>query len=485
MNKVDFSRFLGAFGPCVAGLVLSLWVQGGWAQGIKPNGSGLPRGNALGLSALSPGEAKVSGPARANTASSVPQSSDYIVALVDSDPITNQEINAQVQQVLAQLTVNKGPVPPRQELSKQVLERVISERAQLEWAREQGIKVPPSEVTQAELTLASRNDLSVEDFRRKLASSGINPERFFEDLQSQLILQRLREKEVTPRIKVTDLEVDQYLKEQAQDFNKTVTKLELAQIFLALPEEPKPEEVQAALDTIAGLNARLKAGEDFSALAKVASQGPERKLGGLMGDKPPQRYPELFMQAVQFAQEGDVVGPVRSPAGLHLIKLVSKTAQDNWVFTSNQTHVRHILLRPTAQTGVNALRARLYALKQQMDRAELDFSKVAKELSQDGSAPNGGDLGWAGAGVFVPEFEDAMNHLDIGEISDPVVSRFGVHLIQVLERRKNTMSAKEQRDTAKNILRESKYDQTYLEWAQEVRGRSFVEYRDAVQMSQN
>ncbi len=439
----------------------------------------------LGSSLASPLDSKASVQARSGVGPGATLSSDYIVALVDSDPITNQEVNAQVQQVLAQLTVNKGPTPPRQELSKQVLERVISERAQLEWAREQGIKVPASEVKQAEITLASRNDLSVEEFRRKLSSSGINPERFADDLRSQLILQRLREKEVTPRIKVSEVEVDQYLKEQTQDLSKTVSKLELAQIFLPLPEEAKPEEIQAALSEMSTLQARLKGGEDFLELAKIASKGPERTLGGLMGDKPPKRYPELFLQAVQLAQVGDVVGPLRSPAGVHLIKLVSKTASDNSVFTSNQTHVRHILLRPSSQVGVNALRARLYGLKQQMDRSELEFSAVAKEISQDGTAPNGGDLGWAGVGVFVPEFEEVMNHLAPGEISDPVVSRFGVHLIQVLERRKNTMSPKEQREMAKNILRESKYDQTYAEWAQEVRGRAFIEYRDAPQLSQN
>jgi peptidyl-prolyl cis-trans isomerase SurA len=286
------------------------------------------------------------------------------------------------------------------------LERVISERAQLQWAREQGIKVPAAEAKQAEVTLASRNDLTVEEFRQKLASSGINPERFFEDLQSQLVLQRLREKEVTPRIKISDTEVNQYLKEQANDWSKTVAKLELAQIFLPLPEVAKPEDLQAGVAQMTAVKARLKAAEDFYAVAKDVSQGPERTLGGLMGDKPPQRYPDLFLQAVQTAQEGDVVGPLRSPAGLHLIKLVSKTPVDNTLFTSNQTHVRHILLRPTAQVGVNALRARLYGLKQQMDRAELEFTKVAKELSQDGSAPNGGDLGWkeliAGRIMLVP-----------------------------------------------------------------------------------
>jgi peptidyl-prolyl cis-trans isomerase SurA len=493
MNKVDSSWRLVAIVPSLALMACCFSSPGAMAQGLKPRGDGLSASPSMGtgtgnLGPVVPARtaAAPASPSSAQrpavVASLTPQSSDFIVALVDSDPITNQEINAQVQQVLAQLSANNGPLPARQELSKQVLERVISERAQLQWAREQGIKVPASEAKQAEVTLASRNDLTVEEFRQKLASSGINPERFFEDLQSQLVLQRLREKEVTPRIKISDMEVNQYLKEQANDWSKTVAKLELAQIFLPLPEVAKPEDVQAAVAQMTAVKARLKAAEDFYAVAKEVSQGPERTLGGMMGDKPPQRYPDLFLQAVQTAQEGDVVGPLRSPAGLHLIKLVSKTPVDNTLFTSNQTHVRHILLRPTAQVGVNALRARLYGLKQQMDRAELEFSKAAKEISQDGSAPNGGDLGWAGVGVFVPEFEEAMNHLAPGEISDPVVSRFGVHLIQVLERRKNTMSAKEQREMTKNILRESKYDQTYLEWAQEVRGRSFIEYRDAPQL---
>jgi len=328
--------------------------------------------------------------------------------------------------------------------------------------------------------LASRNNLNVEEFRGKLKTTGISLKQFKTELQNQLILQKLREKEVNSRIKITELEIDQYLKDLKNTVKSDKVQIEIAQILIRLPETISPEQEKNAQEVIKAVKDKLLAKEDFSELAQKYSQSPDKALGGRMGLRPLDKYPELFVNSLQGLKVGDVVGPVRSGAGLHLLKLVEKSSMGDEL-TSNQTHVRHILMRPSGQDSMNAIRVRLFNVKKQIDSGQVDFAQVAREISQDGSAPTGGDLGWATSGMFVPEFEETMNRLKVGEVSDPVMSRFGVHLIEVLERRKNPMTIKEQRDLARNALRENKFEQAFNDWAQEVRGRVFIEYREEPQ----
>ena len=408
------------------------------------------------------------------------QSSDYIVALVDSEPVTNQEILVQMQQWLSQMANQRVQAPPSSVLLKELMEKVISEKSQLQWALQQGVKVQESEIDQAESSLASRNNLNVEEFRGKLKTTGISLKQFKTELQSQLTLQKLREKEVNSRIKITELEIDQYLKDLKNTVKSDQVQIEIAQILIRLPETTSPEQEKSAQETIKAVRDKLLAKEDFFELAQKYSQSPDKALGGRMGLRPLDKYPELFINSLQGLKVGDVVGPVRSGAGLHLLKLVEKSSMSDEL-TSNQTHVRHILVRPSGQDSMNAIRVRLFNVKKQIDSGQVDFAQVAREISQDGSAPTGGDLGWATTGMFVPEFEETMNRLKVGEVSDPVMSRFGVHLIEVLERRKNPMTIKEQRDVARNALRENKFEQAFNDWAQEIRGRVFIEYREEPQ----
>ncbi len=412
----------------------------------------------------------------ATPGNAVQKASDFIVALVDSDPVTNQEVMIQMQQWLAQMASQKTSMPSKSEFVKEVLERLITERTQLDRAKEQGIRVGKEEVRMAELSLATRNGLGVQEFRQKVAQTGVSQKQFLQELENELTLQRLREKEVNARIKVSEQEIDQYLKEiKSQDRSN---QIELAQILIEVPEGASAEQEKAALAKINALKAQIVSGESFESVAKASSQSSDKAQGGHMGLKPLARYPDLFIRSIENAKVGDLVGPVKSGAGFHLIKFIDQS-ENNLMLSSNQTHVRHILLRASGQNSVNTIRVQLYELKKRLDNKELDFAQVAKELSQDGTAERGGDLGWVGSGAFVPEFEEVMNHLKPGEVSDPVVTRFGVHLIEVLERRVNTMSAKEQREWARNALREKKYEQAYADWAQEVRGRAFIEYRDA------
>jgi len=443
------------------------------AQTLRPQGSSntlmMPSVNALNL----------------NTQSAIPQepkrqSSDYIVALVDSEPVTNQEILTQMQQWLSQMGNQRSQVPPTSILLKELMERVIGEKSQLQWAAQQGIKVQESEIEQAESNLASRNSLSVQEFRNKLVTTGISYKQFKAEIQNQLILQKVRDKEVNSRIKISELEIDQYLKDLKANLKAEQAQLEIAQILIRLPDNPSVEEEKKAQELMVEIKDQLGAKADFFSLAQKYSQSPEKAAGGRMGLRAADKYPELFVNAVQNLKVGEVAAPVRSGAGLHLLKLIDRSSTSNEL-TSNQTHVRHILLRPAGQDSINAIRVRLFNVKKQIDSGQLDFATIAKEISQDGSAQTGGDLGWASTGMFVPEFEETMNRLQVGEVSDPVVSRFGVHLIEVLERRKNPMTLKEQRDLARNALRESKFEQAFFDWAQEVRGRAFIEYRDEPQ----
>jgi peptidyl-prolyl cis-trans isomerase SurA len=252
----------------------------------------------------------------------------------------------------------------------------------------------------------------------------------------------------------------------------------LGHVFIAVPEKATDTEVAALQAKAQTALANLNRGDDLARVAKEFSNGAERDKGGLMGLRPASRYPTLFVDATKGLNVGDVT-LVRSGAGFHVLKLVTKRASN--VVTITQTHPRHILLRPGGQLSQTAARAQLAQYKRQIESGRSDFAKLAREHSQDASGADGGDLGWVSSGMFVPEFEEVMNKLQIGEMADPLVSRFGVHLIQVLERREAPISERELRDLARSGLRDKKFDETYQLWAQEVRGRAYVEYRDPPQ----
>jgi peptidyl-prolyl cis-trans isomerase SurA len=290
-----------------------------------------------------------------------------------------------------------------------------------------------------------------------------------------MILQRLTERHVPGRIKVSDAEIDLGIRDR-QATQTNVADVELAHILIAVPENANASEVAALQSKANSVLARLKAGAGFAEVAKEMSDSAESDKGGLMGVRPFDRYPSLFVEATQALRVGDLSAVISSGAGFHILKLVSK--RNNNVMTVTETRVRHILLRPSSQLSQAAARAQLAEYRRLVDSGRADFAKLAVDHSQDASASNGGDLGWVGPGMFVPEFEQAMRQLAIGQISDPTVSRFGVHLIQVLARRDAALSEREMRDIVRNSLRDKKFDETYQLWVQEVRGRAYVEYRD-------
>jgi peptidyl-prolyl cis-trans isomerase SurA len=417
--------------------------------------------------------------AQAQNTRATASGANFIVALVDSAPITNLDVQRRATQMRQQLNAQGRGTNTNTSLVREALERLIDEKAQLQFAKETGVDVDAAALDQAEQRLAAQSQITVDELHKKAKAEGTSVTQFRQDLRDQLTLQRLAERNVPPRIKVSDVEIAQAMQErQAQSVN-TNPNIELGHILIAVPETASPAQVAAMQAKADAALARLKKGESFAVVAKDVSDSAERDKGGLMGLRPADRYPSLFVDATQKLAVGELSNVVRSGAGFHILKLVSK--QGNTVATITETRARHILLRLSSQLSPAAARAQLAGYKRQIEAGKADFAKLAQEHSQDASGPNGGDLGWVAPGMFVPEFETVMNALKIGEIADPMVSRFGVHLIQVLARREAPITERELRELVRNKLRDSKYEETYQIWVQEMRGRAYVEYRDAPQ----
>lgn len=408
-----------------------------------------------------------------------PRPADYIVAVVNSDPITNYEVRSRTLRIEQQMSQQGAAMPAREELARQVLDRLIAEKAQLHLARETGLKVDTAAVDQAELGVARQNQIDVAELRRRLASDGVPVASFREDLRNQLLLTRLREREVDPRVRVSDLEVDQYLRDQQGSAANAPQELNLAQILVATPENASEAQLAALRARAQRALERARAGEDFARLAREMSDAANAAAdGGQFGLRPADRYPPLFLEAVQGLGEGGVSNVLRSGAGFHVLKVIEKRQASLPGISLRQSRARHILLRTSAQLSEAAARQRLADFRSRIQAGQADFAQLAREHSQDASATEGGDLGWANEGTFVPEFEEVMNALAPGQIAEPMVSRFGVHLIQLVERRQATLSPAEQREIARGLVREKKLEEAYQQWAQDVRGRAYVELRE-------
>jgi len=420
-------------------------------------------------------------PARPAAGPAAQRSAEYIVALVNSEPITNSDVQMRVARILEQ-NPNEAGKMPRAQLNSMVLERLISERAQLQVAKEQGIKVDDIAVDQAEQTVARQNQLTVEELRRRVASEGITQADFRRDLRNQLLLTRLREREVDPKVKISDLEVDQFLRDQRTSPNGALASdINLAQILVAVPEGATDAQIATLDQKAQGIAKRARGGEDFAKMARELSDSSDKAAGGALGLRSADRYPPLFTDAVESTAVNGIAGPVRSPAGFHVLKVLARSQPGAADATVTQTQVRHILLRTDAKTSTEQAIARLADFKRRITSGTADFPGLARDNSQDGSAKEGGELGWTRSGQFVPEFEEAMNRLAPGEISDPVVSRFGVHLIQVEGRRDTKLNPAEQREAARSALRDKKLEEAFDTWAQEVRARAYVEFREPPQ----
>lgn len=403
------------------------------------------------------------------------QETNRIVVLVNSEPITTADLRSRIARIQNSGNTN---LPPRAELERQVLERLIVERTQIQWAKEIGIKVDEAMVREAESNIARQNGFSVAQLHARLGEMGNTVATFRNNLRDEITLQRVREREVDNRVRVTEVDIDAYLREHSAATNPAQTALNLAHLLIAVPDNATPSAVATLQARANDLASRARAGEDFATLVRQHSEGAERNAGGEMGLRSADRYPPLFLQAIGSASRGAVVGPLRSGAGFHILKVLDKrnaNLPDPFV---TQTRARHILLIPTAQRSAEVTAAQLARIRAQIAAGQLSFEEAARQFSQDGSAAGGGDLGWANPGQFVPEFESVMDDLNPGDISVPTPSRFGVHLIQVVERREVEITEAQRRAWVRNVLREQKEEEAYEEWARDLRARAFVEYRD-------
>jgi peptidyl-prolyl cis-trans isomerase SurA len=317
--------------------------------------------------------------------------------------------------------------------------------------------------------------------RRRAAKDGLDVPAFRNQLRDQLLLSRLHERDVKSRIRVTDQDIERFIQErQANNTDPFTQDINLAQLLIAVPEKASGEQsAQLYLQAKMVLD-RIRAGEDFNLLVQQLSAA-DRKNDGQLGLRRADRYPPSFVLATQKINVGEVSDLVRSGAGFHILKVVERRAPVQWVQTVVQTRARHILLRTGPQLPEAAAIAKLTDYKRRILSGSAEFQLLAREFSQDGSAAQGGDLGWVQPGSFVPEFEQAMNRLNEGEISNPVVSRFGVHLIQLMERRRVDLSQRELREVVRAQLQEAKYEEAYSLWARDLRERAFVEMREPPQ----
>lgn len=422
--------------------------------------------------------------AQAPTSAVAIRPADFIVAVVNSEPITNQEVQALAQR-LTRETQNQAQRPRAEEIKAQALEQLIGEKVQLQQARDMGIVIDAEALDMAEQNVASSNQLTRDELRKRVQQEGMSVNQYREQLSKQLTLTRIREREVEGRVRVSDLEVEKFLqdrlKEQAAQSAQAPAELNLGMILIAVPENSTEAQIQQLAGQARQIAQRARTGENFAALTKTYSQAPDLAANsGVLGLRSASRYPELFVNATQALAVGGVTEPVRSGAGFHILKVLERR-QPSANLTITQTRARHILLRPGAQLSQDQALAQLASVRQDILAGKADFAAVAKRLSQDGSAQQGGDLGWANPGMFVPEFEQVMNRLRPGQLAEPLVSRFGVHLIEVTDRRNAPLSDAEQRDMVRKVLREKKLDEAYTVWAEDLRGRAYVEMREPPQ----
>jgi peptidyl-prolyl cis-trans isomerase SurA len=412
--------------------------------------------------------------ATAQAGSAAPRSGDYIVAVVNQELVTAGEVQQRLAQVRSQAARGGTRLPPEAELRQQVTEALIEERVLVTYARDSGVKIDEADLDRAVANVAQQNQITLAQLRERLKTEGLDYSRFRSSVRDQMMVERTREHEVQSRIKVSDADIDAFLDKQRA---RAPVELNIAQILVTVPEGASIAEVAQRRALAEQAQARVRNGEAFEAVAAAISEDGNKQRGGEIGLRPANRLPDAFVEQVRGLQPGQVAPTLlRSGAGFHLLKLLER--HDGSAFSVTQTRARHILLRPSAQLSQEAAVQRLAGFKRDIESGKASFEALARANSEDGSAPQGGELGWTAPGSLVPEFEEAMNALPLNGISDPVVSRFGVHLIQVLERRNVTLDAKQLREQARNVLREQKFEQAYNEWLRDLRARAYVEMRE-------
>lgn len=399
---------------------------------------------------------------------------DRILAVVNDDIIVQSELDDAIRTIKQQLQQQNRPVPPDSALQRQVLERLIVMRLQLQLANSTGIRVDDETLNRTVQNIAQQNGMSLSEFRNILERDGFSFAKFREDIRNEIIINRLQQRQVTNRITVTEQEVDNFLANQNVQGTKNV-KYRLAHILIATPEGASPQQIQEARAKAQQVLEELRAGADFTQKAIAVSGGQQALEGGDLGWREPGQIPTLFVDTVLKMKPGEIGDPVRSPSGFHIVKLVD--VQDNEKHIITQTRARHILVRTNEITSSSDARTRLEQLKGRIENGE-DFAALARSHSEDsGSAMKGGDLDWVSPGDMVPRFEEAMNRLKPNEVSEPFETEFGWHIVQVLERREYDNTKEFKRSRARELIRQRKAEEELDIWLRRLRDEAYVEYR--------
>jgi peptidyl-prolyl cis-trans isomerase SurA len=400
---------------------------------------------------------------------------DQIAVIVNDDIITRYELNSYLNKIKQQLKKQGTPLPAAKELEKQVLERMIIDMLQLQFAKETGLRIDDAQLDKALARIAQQNNFaSLAEFRAKVEKEGVDFKKFREEIRGEMTFSRLREREVESKLVVSDNEIENYLAMQSKQSGKG-EELELAHILVQIPEQASAEKIQASKERADKAWSQLRGGAQFAQVAAGISDAKDGLQGGSLGWRTIDRLPNIFQEALKNMQTGEISAVLRSPNAFHIIKLLDKRSKDTPVMIT-QTRARHILIKTSEVTSESEAKNRLTEIKKRIEGGA-NFAEQAKLYSEDGSAAQGGDLGWVSPGVFVAEFERAMSALKIGQLSSLVQTEFGWHLIQVMERRNADVSVEQKKQQAGMAIRAFKSDEAYQEWLRQLRDRAFVDYR--------
>ena len=412
------------------------------------------------------------------TASAQLEILDKVVAVVDEDVVLESEVQRRLATIYTQIKQSGTQPPPQDVLVQQVLERLISERLQLNMGYNAGIRITDTELNDAMARIAAGNQLTMEQYIEQIHASGSTLANVRDEIRDEMILMRVQQGQVMRRIRISNQELDNFLNSEEGRF-MTSPDVNVGHILLPVPSGKSSDEVNAILQRAQSLLSEAQNGTDFRQLAIANSADQTALQGGDLGWRKMAQLPGVFIEAVEKLDIGQISDPIRSDAGYHLIKLYERRGGGEQLI--EQHFARHILIKPneirdeaTAVSQLNELRERI--------KAGEDFALLAKEFSEDpGSALNGGELGWSTPGMFVPEFEQTMGSIELNEVSAPFLSQFGWHILQVTERRKQDFSENITRNRAQNLLRQRKYEEELQVWLQEIRDEAFVEVKESAE----
>jgi peptidyl-prolyl cis-trans isomerase SurA len=397
-----------------------------------------------------------------------------VIAIVNDEALTQYEVNEQKRVVLGQMKT-QGVAPPSGDvLEKQVLDRLITERVLMQYAKETGIRVDDTQVERTLLRIAEDNKLSAEDFRKAVEREGIPYPKYRADIRNEILIQRLRDREVEGRVSVSDAEVDHMLATLESQAGGQV-EYRLAHILVLVPEQASSEQIGARQRRAEAALQQLRTGADFAQVAASFSDAPDALQGGNLGWRAPARLPTVFAETVSRMKPGEVSGVLRSASGFHIVKLL-ETRRSDAATVIEQTRLRHILIKVNETTSNDEAKIKIDRIRERIELGA-KFEDQAKANSEDASAAKGGDLGWVSPGDTVADFEQAMNRLKPGEVSAPVRTSFGWHLIQVQERRTQDVTKEKQREQARQALRQRKSDEAFQEWVRQTRDRAYIEIK--------